>query len=79
MRDSPSPISFNALVSVSLSNSLVPENSTAPIAGRSSTVTTSTSPSASTLTSLKKPVAYSDLMAAAPLSSVKVSPTLTGR
>ena len=79
MRDSATPISLSALVRVSLSNSLMPVNSTAEIAGRSSTITTSTLPSVSTRTSLKKPVAYSALIASLPFSSVNVSPTLTGR
>ena len=50
-------MSFSAFFSVSLSNSFMPVKSMLEIAGRSSTITTSTSLSTSMRTSLKKPVA----------------------
>ena len=72
-------MSFSAFFSVSLSNSFMPVKSIGEIAGRSSTMTTSTSLSTSMRTSLKKPVAYSAFSAAVAFSSLNVSPTLTGR
>ena len=79
IRLSASPLSRNARLTVSSSNSVVPVMDTDAIAGRSSTSTTSTSPCTSRRTSLKKPVANSARTAAAALSSVSSSPTLIGR
>ena len=79
MRDSASPTSFRPAFSPSLSNSLTPSKLTWAIAGRSSTTTTMTLPSASMRTSRKKPVAYSALIDALAPASVRRSPTRTGR
>jgi hypothetical protein len=79
MRDSARPTSRKDFFKSSDLNALRPENSSEAIAGRSSSTTTSTCPSISRRTSLKKPVANKALIAAAAFSSVIVSPTLTGR
>ncbi len=67
MRASAKPTSFSDFFTVSLSNSFMPTSSIAAIAGRSSITTTSTSPSASSRTSLNSPEAYKARIAAIPL------------
>jgi len=57
----------------------MPTNWSSPMAGRSSTRTTSTSPSASMRTSLKNPVSKSLRTASSACSWVMRSPTFTGR
>ncbi len=79
IRDSARPTCFKAFFRSSLLISTAPMMSIWEIAGRSSTMTISTSFSTSNRTSLKKPVAYNDLMAAAAFSSFMMSPTFTGR
>jgi len=69
-RPSAKPMSRSDLTSTSLSNSLVPTNSTLATVGRSSTTTTSTSPLTSMRTSLNKPSAKSARIDAAALSSL---------
>ena len=63
------PISRNDLISASLSNSLVPENSTLAMVGRSSTITINTPSLASIRTSLNKPKANRERMASEPFPS----------
>ena len=77
-RPSANPTSRMAFCKASLSNSLVPTNSTLAMVGRSSTTTTSTLPFASRRTSLKSPNANKARIAAAPLSSLYSSPTRIG-
>ena len=79
IRASARPMSFSAFLIVSVSNSLLPTNVSELIVGRSCTATTSTSPSRSSRTSRKKPVAYSAFTAADSFSSSTRSPTLIGR
>ena len=69
-RPSPMPESFSDLISWSLSNSFRPTKVTVWMTGRSSTITTTTSPSISMRTSLNRPVANSERSAMAPLSSL---------
>ncbi|MNS89448.1 hypothetical protein D3C72_1234620 [compost metagenome] len=69
-RPSVRPTSRMAFFIASLSNSLVPRKSTFAIVGRSSTTTTRTLPLASRRTSLKRPSANSERMAAEPFSSL---------
>ena len=69
-KPSPMPTSRKALTRTSLSNSLVPVNSTLAITGRSSTTTTTTPPSIWMRTSLNRPVPNRARRPAAPLSSV---------
>jgi hypothetical protein len=73
------PRSRSTRLSASGWNSLKPLKSIWATAGRSSTSTTRTSPSASRRTSLKKPVAYSARSACWAVSWVSLSPTLTGK
>ena len=61
MRPSARPTCFRPSFSCSLANSLMPTKSIWEIAGRSCTMTISTSLSTSSRTSLKKPVAYKRL------------------
>ena len=79
MRASAKPTSASDLSTLADSNSRIPLKEIAAIAGRSSTMTTTTSFSTSIRTSRKKPVPYSARTACVACSSVKRSPTLTGR
>ena len=79
IRDSLTPISRSAFLTVSVSNSLLPTNVSDEIVGRSCTITTSTSPWRSRRTSRKKPVAYSALTASEIFWSSTRSPDLIGR
>jgi len=69
-RPSPSPTSRSDFSSTSFSNSFMPTKSMLAMIGRSSTITTTTLPSMSMRTSLKRPVANSARSAAAPFSSL---------
>ena len=64
------PISRSAFFNNSLSNSLAPTKFTSATVGRSSTITTSTSPLTSRRTSLNKPKPNSARIALAPFSSL---------
>src|SRR6185369_647451 len=77
-RPSVRPISRSAFFSASLSNSLVPTKSTSATVGRSSTMTTRTSPLTSSRTSLNRPRPNRARIAADPFSSLYWSPMRNG-
>ena len=78
-RPSAKPMSLSALISTSLSNSLVPVKVTDATVGRSATTTMRIFPLTSIRTSLKSPSANKDRMELEALSSEYVSPTRTGK